>query len=68
MTPHVTRFAKTCAQLAKESVAGQPDPALQRGEEGFADWVMLVILCLREREYETYRSVVDKLKIMGPIR
>lgn len=29
---------------------------------------MLSILCLREREEETFRSVVDKLKVMGPIR
>ena len=29
---------------------------------------MLSMLCLREREEETFRSVVDKLKVMGPIR
>ena len=68
MSAQITRFVSTCAQLAKETVGGCPSPALARGEGGFADWVMLSILCLREREEETFRSVVDKLKVMGPIR
>ena len=68
MCPQITRFTRTCAQLAKESVDGRSSPALARGEGGFADWVMLTILCFREREEETFRSVVDKLKVMGPIR
>ena len=68
MSAQVTRFVRTCVELAKESVVGRPSPALQPGEGGFADWVMLTILCLREREGETFRSVVDKLKVMVPIR
>ena len=68
MSAQITRFVRTCAQLAKETVVGRPSPALARGEGGFADWVMLTVLCLRERESETFRSVVDKLKVMGPIR
>ena len=57
-----------CVSLAKEVVVGQPAPAVRKGAGGFADWLILAIQCLRERETETYRSVVDKLKIMGPIR
>ena len=68
MCAQITRFVRTCVQLAKETVGGRPNPALARGEGGYADWVMLSILCLREREGETFRSVVDKLKVMGPIR
>lgn len=68
MSPHITRFVETSVQLAKECIVGRPRPALRRGEGGFADWVMISILCLREREDETFRSVVDKLKVMGPIR
>ena len=68
MCAHITRFVRTCVQLAKESVVGRPSPALARGEGGFADWTMIAILCLREREGETFRSVVDKLTVMGPIR
>ena len=68
MSPQITRFVEHCVDLAKESVVGRPRPALRRGEGGFANWAMLSILCLREREDETFRSVVDKLKVMGPIR
>lgn len=68
MSAQIARFVEKCVDLAKESVVGRPSPALRRGEGGFADWVMLSILCLREREEETFRSVVDKLKVMGPIR
>ena len=68
MRPHITRFTRTCVQLAKETVVGSPAPAVARGEGGYADWVVLSILSLREREAETFRSVVDKLKVMGPIR
>ena len=68
MSPHITRFVEKCVQLAKETIVGRPNPALRRGKGGYADWVMLSILCLREREGETFRSVVDKLKVMEPIR
>lgn len=68
MPAHITRFVETCVQLAKETVVGRPAPALRRGEGGFADWVILSVLCLREREGETFRSVVDKLKVIGPVR
>ena len=68
MSAQITRFVRTCVELAKETVVGQPSPALKRGEGGDADWVMISILCLREREGETFRSVVDKLKVMDPIR
>lgn len=55
-----------CVSLAKV-VVGQPVPAVRKGADGFTDWLILAIHCLRERETETYRSVVDKFKIMGPI-
>jgi IS5 family transposase len=68
MKAHITRFVEQCRDLAKEVVAGQPRKPLRRGRDGFADWVMLTILCLREREMETFRSVVDKLRVMQPVR
>lgn len=68
MCPNISHFDKHCVNLAKETVVGRPAPALRRGKGGYADWVMVSILCLREREDETFRSVVDKLKVMGPIR
>ena len=57
-----------CVTLAKEVVVGRPAPPVRKGGGGFADWLILAVHCLRERETETYRSVVDKLRIMPPIR
>lgn len=68
MPAHITRFMEQSVQHAKEAVVGQPRPALRRGDGGYADWVILAILAFREREEETYQSVVDKLEVMGPIR
>lgn len=63
-----TRFVNRCVSLAKEAVVGRPSPALQRGEAGYADWVMLSILCLKERKGETYRSVISLLRHMPRVR
>ena len=57
-----------CVTLAKEVVVSRPAPSVRKGAGGFADWLILAVHCLRERETETYRSVVDKLRIMPPIR
>lgn len=66
MCAQITRFVKICVNLAKEIVVGRPEPPLKRGDGGFVDWVVLAIQCFRERETETYRSVIDKSKVMGP--
>jgi len=64
----ITRFMEKVVEFAKETVVGRPEQALQRGEGGYADWVLIAILCYREREAETFRSVVDKFKVMKDIR
>jgi len=53
-----------CVSLAKETVVGRPAPAVQKGAGGYADWVMLSILCFKERRGETYRSVIGILHAM----
>lgn len=68
MSAQITCFVPPCLDLAKECVVGCPSPAIRRDEDGFADWVMLTILCFREREEKTFRSVIDKLKVMESIR
>lgn len=68
MPPHITRFVEPCLSLAKEPIVGQPAPPFQHGNGGFADWLIITVQCLRERETETFRSVVDKFKVMGPVR
>ena len=68
MSPHITRFVRTVVQLAKESSVARSKSAFEPGEGGFATWVMLAINCYREREEETYRSVVDKLEAFSELR
>jgi IS5 family transposase len=63
-----TRFVKRCASLAKETVVGRPDPAVEKGNGGYADWVMITILCLKDREEETYRSVIEWLAVADDVR
>ena len=43
---NLARFITRCVSLAKETVVGRPAPAVQKGVGGYADWVMLSILCL----------------------
>lgn len=68
MCPSISRFVRHCVNLANEPVVGRPVPAVRRGKGGFSDWVLLSILCQPEREDETFRSVVAKLKVIGFIR
>lgn len=68
MKAKLTRFIETCVDLAKESVVGRPAPAYQPGENGYADWVMMCLQCYKEREEETFRSLVDKLKVTPAVR
>lgn len=63
-----TRFVKRCVSLAKETVVGRPDPAVEKGNGGYADWVMIAILYLKDREEETYRSVIEWLEVADDVR
>src|SRR6056297_271354 len=68
MKANLTRFIETCVDLAKESVVGRPAPAYQPGKSGYADWVMICLQCYKIREGETFRSLVDKLKVTPVVR
>ena len=68
MKAKLTRFIETCVDLAKESVVGRPAPAYQPGKTGYADWVMICLQCYKIREGETFRSLVDKLKVTPVVR
>lgn len=67
MPSHITRFMDKAVSLAKETAVARPAPALQRGDGGYVEWVLLHILAYKEQESGTYRSVVDTLKVLGPI-
>jgi hypothetical protein len=63
-----TRLVKRCASLTNETVVGRPDPAVGKGNGGFADWVIITILWLKDREEETYRSVIEWLGVADAVR
>lgn len=68
ITALILRFMETAVSIAKESIGGRAGKALRRGNGGYADWVMIAIHAYKEAEDESYRSVVDKLKVTPPIR
>ena len=55
------RFVERFVSLAKDTVVGRPAPAVRKDAGGFADSVMLTILCLKQKKGETYRSVIGLL-------
>jgi IS5 family transposase len=63
MDPVLARFIDRCVSLAKESVVGRPKSPFQPGTGGYSTWVIICLQCYKEREEETFRSVVDKLKV-----
>ena len=65
--PHATRFAKKLVPLAKKAVAGEPAPAVQKGEGGYADWVIIAINGLREYLDRPLRYTLDLLRTMYPV-
>ncbi len=68
MKAELTRFVERSVSVAKETVVGRPAPPVQKGEGGYATWLVMAVQCYKEREGETYRSVVDKLKTNETIR
>jgi hypothetical protein len=45
--------------LAQKAVVGEPDPALQEGEDGYADWAIVAIYGFHEYLDHTYRRLVE---------
>jgi len=42
-----------------KAVVGEPDPAVQEGDGGYADRVMIAIRCLQEYLGRPYRRLLD---------
>jgi IS5 family transposase len=63
MESRLARFIDRSVSAAKEIVVGRPEPSYQPGAGGYATWVFMCLQCYKEREEETFRSVVDKLKV-----
>ena len=63
MTSCLGRFIDRCVSPAKETIVGRPTPSSEPGNGGYSTGVMICLECYKEREDETFRSVVDKLKV-----
>jgi IS5 family transposase len=63
----LARFTKQVVTLAQKTVVGNPDPAVQKGSGGYADWVIISIHSLREYLDHPYRRLLDVLHEMPRI-
>ena len=41
MPTQLARFTDRCVDLSQKAVVGDPDPPLETGEGGYADWVII---------------------------
>jgi hypothetical protein len=63
----VSRFTSRVVSLAKKATGDRSEPAVQRGEGGFADWVIVTIHALREFKSSSYRAILDELSQMDDV-
>jgi IS5 family transposase len=63
----LARFTRTFVSLAQKAVVGVPAPAVQKGEGGYADWVIVSIHGLKVYLDHPYRRLLDVLHEMPRI-
>jgi IS5 family transposase len=63
----LARFTKKVVTLAQKAVVGNPSPALRRGRNGYADWVIVSIHGLKTYLDLPYRRLLDVLYEMPRI-
>ena len=67
MSSKLSRFTSRVVSLAKKAVGGDPEPSVQKGEGGYADWVIVGLHGLREYLGHPYRRLIDVLHEMPGI-
>ena len=67
MPSQLARFTSRCVDLSKKAVTGDPEPPVQKGNGGYADWVIVAIHGLREYLNQPYRRLLDILQEMPRI-
>ena len=60
----ISRFTSRVVSLAKKATGDWSEPPVQPGEGGYADWIIVSILGLREFKTAPYRSLLDELSQM----
>jgi len=63
----LTRFTSRVVSLAKKATDGASEPPVQKGDGGYADWVIVAIHGLREYLDHSYRLLLDELSEMDDI-
>jgi len=63
----LARLTKQVVTVAQKAVAGSPAPAVNKGETGYADWVIVSIHVLPEYLDQPYRRLMEILYEMPPI-
>jgi len=63
----LARFTSRVVSLAQKAVVGNPAPAFDPGETGYADWVIVGLHGLREYLGHSYRQLLDVLQEMPRI-
>lgn len=57
----LARFTERCVALSQKAAGNGSAPAVQKGEGGYADWVIVALHGLREYLDHTYRQLMDVL-------
>lgn len=63
----LTRFTSRVVSLAKKATDGHSEPPVQKGDSGYADWVIVAIHGLREYLDHSYRLLLDELSEMDAV-
>ena len=63
----LARFTKKVVTVAQKAVVGAPAPAVNKGESGYAYWVIVSIHALREYLDQPYRRLMEILYEMPRI-
>lgn len=66
MASQLARFTSHRVDLSK-NVIGEPAPLVEKGDGGYADWVIVAVHCLREYLDQPYRRLLDILQEMPGI-
>ena len=67
MLTKLARFTKRVVSVAQKAVVGAAAPAVNKGESGYTDWVIISIHALREYLDQPYRRLMEILYEMPRI-
>lgn len=67
MHSKLARFTERCVELSQKSVKSDPKEPINKGKDGYADWVIVAIHGLREYLDHSYRQLLDVLQEMPAI-